>query len=105
MLYVRGNNGDTDDAEYYVNHLVLAVLRDLSRRRHTLLYYRLKPHHDGYVMTGCVDADGTRSLTGLCLKMLSNIRFDSPEGLYFICDYNFLFRTFYLSAGHVQLFP
>ena len=30
MLYVRGNNGDTDDAEYYVNHLVFAVLRELD---------------------------------------------------------------------------
>ena len=30
MLYVRGNNGDTDDVEYYVNHLVLAVLRELD---------------------------------------------------------------------------
>ena len=30
MLYVRGNNGDTDDAEYYVNHLVFAVLPELD---------------------------------------------------------------------------
>ena len=30
MLYVRGNNFDTDDAEYYVNHLMVAVLRELD---------------------------------------------------------------------------
>ena len=30
MLYVRGNNCDTDDAEYYVNHLMVAVLRELD---------------------------------------------------------------------------
>ena len=49
MLYVRGNNCDTDDAEYYVNHLMVAVLRELDGD--TLLYYRSKPHHDGSVMT------------------------------------------------------
>ena len=37
MLYVRGNNGDTDDAEYYVKHLVFAVLPELDGEpRHTL---------------------------------------------------------------------
>ena len=51
MLYVRGNNCDTDDAEYCVNHLMVAVLRELDGD--TLLYYRSKPHHDGSVMTGC----------------------------------------------------
>ena len=57
MLYVRGNNGDTDDAEYYVNHLVFAVLPELDGDiLYTSLYYRSKPHHDGCVMTGC-DAD------------------------------------------------
>ena len=30
MLYVHGNNCDTDDAEYYVNHLMVAVLRELD---------------------------------------------------------------------------
>ena len=30
MLYIRGNNCDTDDAEYYVNHLMVAVLRELD---------------------------------------------------------------------------
>ena len=30
MLYVRGNHGDTDDAEYYVKHLVFAVLPELD---------------------------------------------------------------------------
>ncbi len=30
MLYVRGNNCDTDNAEYYVNHLMVAVLRELD---------------------------------------------------------------------------
>ena len=48
MLYVRGNNCDTDDAEHYVNHLMVAVLDS-----DTLLCYRSKPHHDGSVMTGC----------------------------------------------------
>ena len=47
MLYVRGNNCDTDDAEYYVNYLMVAVLRELDGD--TLLYYRSKPHHNGSV--------------------------------------------------------
>ena len=51
MLYVRRNNCDTDDAEYYVNHLMVDVLRELDGD--TLLYYRSKPHHDGSVMTEC----------------------------------------------------
>ena len=38
MLYVRGNN-DTDDAEYYVNHLMFRALNvcrfPLVRRRRT----------------------------------------------------------------------
>ena len=45
MLYVRGNNCDTYDAEYYVNHLMVAILRELDGD--TILYYRSKPHHDG----------------------------------------------------------
>ena len=53
MLYVRGNNCDTDDAEYCVNHLMVAVLRELDGD--TLLYYRSKPHNDGSVMTGPPD--------------------------------------------------
>ena len=43
-MYVRGNNGDTDDTEHYVNHLMFAVL-----------------HHDGCVMMGC-DADVSEKL-------------------------------------------
>ena len=30
MLYGHGNNCDTDNAEYYVNHLMVAVLRELD---------------------------------------------------------------------------
>ena len=30
MLYVHGNNCDTDDTEYYVNHIMVAVLRELD---------------------------------------------------------------------------
>ena len=60
MLYVRGNNCDTDDAEYYVNHLMVAVLRELDGD--TLLYYRSKPHHDGSVMTGCRRRDCLRKI-------------------------------------------
>ena len=33
MLYVRGNN-DTDDAEYYVNHLMFAAFRYLDSDSH-----------------------------------------------------------------------
>ena len=36
MLYVRGNNGDTDEAEYYVKHLVFAVLPELDGDMYTL---------------------------------------------------------------------
>ena len=60
MLYVRGNNCDTDDVEYYVNHLMVAVLRELDGD--TLLYYRSKPHHDGSVMTGCRRRDCLRKI-------------------------------------------
>ena len=105
MLYVRGNNGDTDDAEYYVNHLVFAVLPELDGGiLYTSLYYRSKPHHDGCVMTGC-DADGTVSEHSL----KKNNRLDSSEGLYFLCDYSFwaskLFRTSGFLVLNVQLFP
>ena len=62
MLYVRGNNCDTDDAEYYVNHLMVAVLHELDGD--ALLYYRSKPHHDGSVMTGCRRRD--------CLRKIKN---------------------------------
>ncbi len=60
MLYVRGNNCDTDDAEYYVNNLMVAVLRELDGD--TLLYYRSKPHHDGGIMTGCRRRDCLRKI-------------------------------------------
>ena len=30
VVIVRRNNGDTDDMEYYVNHLMFAVLRELD---------------------------------------------------------------------------
>ena len=57
MLYVGGNNCDTDDAEYYVK---VAFLRELDGD--TLLYYRSKPHHDGSVMTGCRRRDYLRKI-------------------------------------------
>ena len=65
MLYVRGNNGDTDDAEYYVNHLVFAVLPELDNDiLYTVLSFKPAPRwlrHDGMrSLTGC-DADGTVS--------------------------------------------
>ena len=42
MLYVRGNN-DTDNTEYYVNHLMFAVFRELDGDMGPiLLYYRSK---------------------------------------------------------------
>ena len=44
ILYVRGNSGDLDDTEYYVKHVVFAVLRQFDAE-HLLLYYR-SPHHD-----------------------------------------------------------
>ena len=47
MLYVRGNYGDTDDAEYYVNHLVFAVLPELDG---TVFSFKAAPRwlrHDG----------------------------------------------------------
>ena len=40
ILYVRGNSGYMNDTEYYVEHVVFAVLL-----KH-LLYYRSTPHHD-----------------------------------------------------------
>ena len=44
MLYVRGNNGDTDDAEYYVNHLVFAVLPELDGDiLYTVLSFKAAP--------------------------------------------------------------
>ena len=43
--------------EYYVNHLVFAVLPELDGDiLYTVLSFKSKPHHDGCVMTGC-DAD------------------------------------------------
>ena len=51
MLYVRGNNGDTDDAEYYVNHLAFAVLPELDGDiLYTVLSFKAAPRwlrHDG----------------------------------------------------------
>ena len=51
MLYVRGNNGDTDDAEYYVNHLVFAVLPELDGDiLYTVFSFKAAPRwlrHDG----------------------------------------------------------
>ena len=56
MLYVRGNNGDTDDAEYYVNHLVFAVLPELDGDiLYTVLSFKAAPRWLRY------DADGTVS--------------------------------------------
>ena len=57
MLYVRENNCDTDDAEYYVNHLMVAVLREFRRRHTTVLSFKAAPrwqreHHDGMSPVG-----------------------------------------------------
>ena len=73
MLYVRGNNCDTDDAEYYVNHLMVAVLRELDGD--TLLYYRSKPHHDGSVAGGTVSE-----------KYKIGVPLGSFRGPLFLCD-------------------
>ena len=54
MLYVRGNNGDTDD-EYYVNHLVFVVLLELDGDiLYTVLSFKAAPRwlrHDA-TLTG-----------------------------------------------------
>ena len=42
ILFVRGNSGDMDDTEDYVEHVVFAVLRESDQ----LLYYRSTPNHD-----------------------------------------------------------
>ena len=41
ILFVRGNSGDIDDTEYYVEHVVFAVLRESDQ----LLYYRPTANH------------------------------------------------------------
>ena len=56
MLYVRWNNYDTDDAEYYVNHLMVAVLRELDGDTlSTVLSFKAAPRwqrHDGMSPAG-----------------------------------------------------
>ena len=51
MFYVRGNIGGTDDAEYYVNHLVFAGLLELDGDiLYTVLSFKAAPRwlrHDG----------------------------------------------------------
>ena len=42
ILFVRENSGDIDDTEYYVKHVVCAVLPESDK----LLYYRSMPNHD-----------------------------------------------------------
>ena len=42
ILFVRGNSGYINDTEYYVEHVVFAVLRESDQ----LLYYRSTPNHD-----------------------------------------------------------
>ena len=37
ILYVLGNSGDMDDTEYYVEHVVFAVLRELDAKTSTAL--------------------------------------------------------------------
>ena len=99
MLYVCGNNCDTDDAEYYVNHLMVAVLRELHGD--TLLYYRSKPHHDGSVMWDVTG--GTVSE-----KYKIGFRLDSPEGLYFYVTSFWtskLFRTLVRRTCAIISFP
>ena len=43
-----------DDTEYYVEHVVFAVLRELDAETSTALYYR-SPHHDAAVRELCHD--------------------------------------------------
>ena len=49
ILFVPGNSGDIDDTEYYVEHVVFAILRDSDQ----LLYYRSTPNHDVVCMQCC----------------------------------------------------
>ena len=59
MLYVRGNNCDTDDAEYYVNHLVFAVLPELDGDiLYTVLSFKAAPR---WLRHADAIADGTVS--------------------------------------------
>ena len=37
ILYVRGNHADMDGTEYYVKHVVFAVLRELDAETSTAL--------------------------------------------------------------------
>ena len=37
ILYVLGNSGDMYDTEYYVEHVVFAVLRELDAKTSTVL--------------------------------------------------------------------
>ena len=80
MLYDRGKNGDTDDAEYYVNHLVFAVLPELDGDiLYTVLSFKAAPRwlrHDGM----------RRWRDCLRTSIFKNNRLDSSEGLYFLCD-------------------
>ena len=78
MLYVRGNNGDTDDVEYYVNHLVFAVLPELDGDiLYTVLSFKAAPGIRRW-------RDRWRD----CLRtfICKSNRLDSSEGLYFLCD-------------------
>ena len=53
ILLVRGNSGDIDDTEYYVEHVVFAVLHESDQ----LFYYRSTPNHDSLLCTSCVMAE------------------------------------------------
>ena len=78
MLYVRGNNGDTDDAEYYVKHLVFAVLPELDGDiLYTVLSFKAAPR---WLRHDVMRRDCLRTFIFL------NNRLDSSEDLYFLCD-------------------
>ena len=57
ILYVRGNNCDTDDAEYYINHLMVAVLRELDGDTLYCIIVQSRTTMAGSVMTGCFLCD------------------------------------------------
>ena len=62
MLYVCGNNCDTDDAEYYVNHLVFAVLPELDGDiLYTVLSFKAAPRWLRALRHADAIADGTVS--------------------------------------------
>ena len=44
ILYVQGNSGDIDDTEYYVEHVVFAILRESDAETSTARLYIITQH-------------------------------------------------------------